>query len=206
MGTSLERNGASADRVSGGQPDPAANVAGEPVIRLARLEDAATIGDLHVRSWQAGYAGILPASVLDRLSPERRARYWHDTIANQLARPTTEQTWVVEEAGRVVGFAASGKARDADLPNGAGEFHAIYLAPEAWSRGLGGRLFDHTVEHLEALGFDPLVLWVIGTNERARAIYGRRGWQPDGTRRTLDFDGTPVDELRYRRAMADRDR
>lgn len=178
----------------------------EAVIRLARSDDAAAIGDLHVRSWQVAYAGIIPATVLDRLSPTRRAAYWREVIARQTARPGPERTWVVEVGGRVLGFAASGTARDDDVPVGTGEFHAIYLAPEAWSRGLGGRLFEHTVEQLDALGFDPLVLWVIGTNARARAFYERRGWQPDGTCRTLDFDGTPIDEVRYRRAMATPDR
>jgi GNAT superfamily N-acetyltransferase len=178
----------------------------EVVIRVARINDADSIGDLHVRSWQVGYAGIIPATVLDRLSPTRRAAYWRDAIARQTARPGSEKTWVVEVDGRVLGFAASGVARDDDVPVGAGEFHAIYLAPEAWSQGLGGRLFEYTVEQLDALGFDPLVLWVIGTNERARAFYERRGWQPDGACRTLDFDGTPIDEVRYRRVMPTPDR
>ena len=178
----------------------------QPVIRLARTEDAGAIGDLQVRSWQAAYAGIVPASVLDRLSPDRRARFWSEAIARQLVTPGSERTWVIEEDRQVVGFASSGKARDDDLSEGTGELHAIYLAPEAWSRGLGGRLLEHTVMELEALKLDPLVLWVIATNERARSLYERYGWHPDGARRPLDFDGTPVDEIRYRRVMGTPDR
>lgn len=188
--------------VTGREPDAPA----DPVIRLARTDDAETIGDLHVRSWQAAYAGIVPASVLDRLSPDRRARFWSEAIARQLVNPGSERTWVIEEDRQVVGFASSGKARDDDLSEGTGELHAIYLAPEAWSRGLGGRLLEHAVMELEALKLDPLVLWVIATNERARGLYERYGWHPDGARRPLDFDGTPVDEIRYRRVMGTPDR
>ncbi|MFB9446981.1 hypothetical protein Dvina_25355 [Dactylosporangium vinaceum] len=37
------------------------------------------------------------------------------------------------------------------------------------------------------------------TNEAARRFYEAGGWHPDGTTRTEDFDGEPVEELRYRR-------
>ena len=170
----------------------------EVVLRVARIDDSEAIGSLHVRSWQAAYAGRLPAAVLDKLSPSRRAATWRDTIARQAANPAAGRTWVIEQDRAVVGFAEAGRARDDDMPAGSGEVHAIYLAPEAWSQGLGGRLFDHAVDDLVAGGFDPLVLWVLAENERARQFYERRGWLPDGSCRTLDFDGTPVDELRYR--------
>lgn len=178
----------------------------DPIVRHARIDDAETIGELHVRSWQAAYQGVIPAPVLDRLSPARRAAYWRETIARQSAGNGTERTWVIEENGTVVGVAEGGRARDDDAPPGAGELHAIYLAPEAWSRGLGGQLFEAAVEELAAAPFDPLILWVLSTNERARNFYERHGWVPDGTCRQLDFDGMPVEEIRYRRVTSYPDR
>lgn len=179
----------------------------DPIVRHARIEDADTIGELHVRSWQSAYDGLLPATVLQRLSPTRRAAYWRDTIARQTAGAGgSERTWVIEEDGVVVGMADGGRARDGDAPPGAGELHAIYLAPEAWSRGLGSQLFEEAVGELAAANFDPLILWVLSSNERARAFYERHGWVADGTCRQLDFDGTPVDEMRYRRVIAGQDR
>ena len=34
---------------------------------------------------------------------------------------------------------------------------------------------------LRAAGFTTAMLWVLGTNARARRFYERRGWRPDGT-------------------------
>ena len=36
-------------------------------------------------------------------------------------------------------------------------------------------------------------------NARARGVYKAAGWRPDGAVRTLDFDGTPIEEIRDRR-------
>jgi len=38
-----------------------------------------------------------------------------------------------------------------------------------------------------------------GEGSRVRA-YERGGFRPDGAVRTLDVDGTPIEEIRYRRA------
>jgi RimJ/RimL family protein N-acetyltransferase len=40
---------------------------------------------------------------------------------------------------------------------------------------------------------------VLTDNVRARRFHEAAGWRADGTVRVLDFDGTPIDELRYRR-------
>ncbi len=105
---------------------------------------------------------------------------------------------MVEDAGAVVGFASTRPSREDDTPLGAGELHSIYLAPAAWSRGLGSRLLATAVDDLHERGFAPLVLWVIEGNVRGRQFYERAGWRPDGGRQPIDFDGTPVDEIRYR--------
>jgi GNAT superfamily N-acetyltransferase len=105
---------------------------------------------------------------------------------------------VVEEAGCVRGFATTRPGRDDDLPPGAGEVHSIYLAPEAWNRGLGSALLATASDDLRSRGFSPLVLWVIEANAGARRFYERAGWRLDGARQPIDFDGVPVDEVRYR--------
>jgi GNAT superfamily N-acetyltransferase len=104
---------------------------------------------------------------------------------------------VVERDGRVIGFAATGPARDDDAVTGSGEVMAIYLDPGAWSTGVGRRLFAAAVDDLQRRGFGPLVLWVLTANARGRRFYGAAGWRSDGTNRMLDFDGTPIEEIRY---------
>ena len=83
-----------------------------PTVRLARPEDAAAIADAHVRGWLTAYRGFLPDAVLDGLSVDRRTTHWRETIASEASADSVGRTWVVEEAGVVRGFAATGPIRD----------------------------------------------------------------------------------------------
>ena len=169
------------------------------VVRGATPADADGIGGVHVRSWQAAYVGLVPQRILDDLSVRQRAGSWRGVIE----RGGAERVWVVEEGARVRGFASVGPARDEDLPAGSGELYAIYLEPEAWSIGLGRQLFATATADLRERGFRPLTLWVLTDNERGRRFYEAAGWRHDGTRRVLDFDGTRIEEIRYRPASSD---
>ena len=89
-------------------------------------------------------------------------------------------------------------AESAPPPPGAGEVYAIYLSPEARGVGHGRTLFGHVVSDLQARGFDPVVVWVFEANTVARRFYEAAQFRADGTRSTIDFDGLPIDEIRYR--------
>ena len=151
-----------------------------------------------MRAWRVAYRGIVPDAILDGLSIERRQAFWARRIdAPEGEPPGDGRIWVVEETQRVLGFATTRRCPDADVGSATGEVHSIYLAPEAWGRGLGPQLLAAAVDDLHARGFAPLVLWVIEANVRGRRFYERLGWIPDGARQPIDFDGTPVDEIRY---------
>lgn len=170
------------------------------VIREASTPDAAAIADLHVRAWQTAYRGIVPDAILDGFSIDARRDFWTRALTRAATDPADEsRIWVVQEAGVVRGFAATRPSRDEDAVAGTGEVHSIYLAPEAWGRGLGTALLEHAAADLRARAFTPLVLWVIEANTRGRRFYERAGWRPDGARQPIDFDGVLVDEIRYMR-------
>jgi GNAT superfamily N-acetyltransferase len=157
------------------------------------------MGDLHVRSWRVAYRGIVPDAILDGMSIEGRREFWARAIAQAAAEPSRQaRIWVVEAAGAVLGLATTRPCADEDAPPGTGELHSIYLAPEAWSRGLGSALLATAVDDLRRRGYTPLVLWVIEANGRGRRFYERAGWRPHGARQPIDFDGVAVDEIRYR--------
>jgi hypothetical protein len=46
------------------------------IVRDAELRDARGIAEVHVRSWQAAYAGIIPDEELARLSVDQREQFW----------------------------------------------------------------------------------------------------------------------------------
>ena len=100
----------------------------------------------------------------------------------------------------MVGYALVGSCADADAV-GLGEVQAIYLSPGARGRGFGRTMVDAAAERLDRAGFSAAVLWVLTDNHPARRVYERSGFTLDGAARMLDFDGIPVEELRYRRAI-----
>ena len=177
----------------------------QPNVRLARPDDAEAIADAHVRGWLTAYRGLVPDSILDNLSIERRATFWRDTITWETAAESAEapaRTWVVEEAGTVRGFASTGATGAiGERPDGlasAGEIFAIYLMPEARGRGLGRALFGHVVEDLRLRGFQPIVVWVFEANGDSRRFYEAAGFTADGARQSVDFGEVSLPEIRYR--------
>ena len=128
-----------------------------------------------------------------------RTDFWTNALRHAEFEPAgDERVWVVEVRGRVTGFATTRACRDEGVAPGTGEVHSIYLAPESWSKGLGTQLLRSAVADLHGRQFDPIVLWVIEANVRGRRFYEREGWQLDGARQPIDFDGVLVDEIRYR--------
>ncbi|MEU8638826.1 GNAT family N-acetyltransferase [Amycolatopsis sp. NPDC048633] len=153
-------------------------------IRDAEVADAPAIGEVHVASWQAAYAGLMPDDFLAGLSAESRAESWARRIG------AGGPVLVAEEDGVIAGFAAYGDGR----------LYALYLLPEYWGRGLGRALHDRVVDELSG---DSVVLWVLSTNERAKAFYVRQGWVDDGATQTetIDEGRVTLEERRFRRSL-----
>ena len=167
-----------------------------PALRVATSDDASAIARIRVDSWRAAYAGIVPARILERMD----AAAFAPRLALRLGG-ADHGTLVAQAAGgAVVGFVIAGPSRDEDA-RGAGEIEAIYLAPGARGRGIGAALLEAACASLADRGFGNVVLWVLTANAPARRFYERHGFARDGGAQMLDFDGTPIEEIRYRRAV-----
>ena len=171
-----------------------------PTVRPATADDAAAIATVRTRGWQSGYAGIMPAAVLDALRPEVSP-----SLAHRLTNPRPDSPCLVAERdGAVVGFVTAGPYRieqhpDVLDPSLGGEIYAIYVDPDHWRSGAGAALLPAAVDRLHAAGLAPVRLWVLTDNARARRFYESYGFAPDGAHEPFTVsDGTRVDELRYR--------
>ncbi|MEV4622899.1 GNAT family N-acetyltransferase [Asanoa sp. NPDC049573] len=173
-------------------------------IRRQRLDDAAEVAGVHVRAWQAGYAGIIPKDVLDALDPDTfaaRRRQWHG--AKEF------ETLVAVDDRAIVGFTTVGQYRNqqdrTDLVPGVGEVLAIYLEPNRVGTGLGRTLMAAGLAELDDRGFRTVRLWVLEDNTRARRFYEKAGFQPDGERNTYDVvsggETLRLPEIRYTRTI-----
>lgn len=161
-------------------------------IRRASVADAQSIANVHVLSWQQGYAGIVPAEFLAGLDPEKRAAQWVEHLNDEAS-----SVWVAHGYGRVFGFSSIGPSRDEDAEANTQEIYTIYLDPEAWGTGVARELMHTMLEPLSQA--DPVTLWVLAENERARRFYQRHGFSADGVERLDDFSGSGLLEVRLRR-------
>ena len=170
-----------------------------PAVRLATIEDAEAIAAIHIAGWRSAYRGLVPDAILDGFAIDERTERWRRILGSRTA-DDPRRTWIIATDRDVHGFAATGPGRDesAPPPAGAGEVEAIYLAPATVGRGVGRILFAHAVRDLVDRGYDPIVVWVFEANARGRRFYEAAGFRADGTRHVIDFDGTPVPEVRFR--------
>ncbi|WP_299027010.1 GNAT family N-acetyltransferase [uncultured Thermanaerothrix sp.] len=161
-------------------------------IRLATPADAWGIAQVHVDTWRAAYAGLLPASVLAQLSVAKDARQIREWIAQP--RPGSFW-WVAEKAGRIVGFASGGPERSGDAIY-RGEIYALYVLPAFQRHGIGTRLVVASAQALLQHGLTSMLIWVLAENTPARAFYARLGGQPV-REQTLTIGGTSLVEVGY---------
>ncbi len=149
-------------------------------VRPACGQDAGAIAGVHVETWQAAYAGLLPQGVLDGLSQRRQTRRWRRAIHN----PEGELGQVfVADADGIAGFGSANR--------GTGEITTLYVHPEAQRRGIGRLLFVRMAEFLDG----PVSLWVLDGN-LAAGFYARLGGRP-GIHATVERWGLKLGRTQY---------
>jgi GNAT superfamily N-acetyltransferase len=130
-------------------------------VRLARLDDAPAIAEVHVASWRTTYKGIFSDTLLDSLSVNKREQSWRETLA--LPEPNSVTLVACHGDGSIVGFISGGAERTGRLGY-EGELYAIYLLQLAQRQGLGTLLVQHFVRELRARGFGSMAVWVLAAN------------------------------------------
>ncbi|MEW6404433.1 MAG: GNAT family N-acetyltransferase [Chloroflexota bacterium] len=161
-------------------------------VRRASLADAEAIARIHVGSWQEAYRGVIPDSVLDRLSVDARLTQWRTSLAD----PNDEyhRVFVGEVDGDILGFVSYGAERESD-PVYRGELFAIYIMRSGHRRGLGRRLVAAVAQSLLDIGLSSMLVWVLGKNP-ARGFYERLG----GVylrEKPIEIGGTSLREVAY---------
>ncbi|MCC7427353.1 MAG: GNAT family N-acetyltransferase [Alphaproteobacteria bacterium] len=167
-------------------------------IRRARPQDAEAIASAHVAAWRSAYAGILPDFYLAGMSERRQARQWRhalewprqgaavfvavasgedlppDAPADGFLPPGSDPS-AAEPPGAVVGYASAGRLRRSPLGLARlGEIETLYVLDDYRERGLGRRLMRAAAAHLNAVGCDAALLWVLCANQ-ARFFYRHLG-------------------------------
>jgi len=139
-------------------------------IRTATPAEAAGMARVKVEGWRAAYGHILPRAFLDSLSVEGERAQWETGINTY---PATFR--VAAQGDQVLGYVVTGAAAEPEAPR-EGEVFALYVLPERWGTGIGGRLMVQGLADLRDSGFASAVLWVFEENRRTRAFYERTGF------------------------------
>ncbi len=160
------------------------------IIRQADIDDALAIATIHVRSWQYAYRDFLPEDQLDSLSIPQREQQWLRNL--DPANPV--ETVVIEEDGKVVGFASWGIIPDSQ-PVTAMLF-SMYLDPGVMGKGYGSALMQAVEVDMIAAGALRGTLHVLRENTPTRTFYERHGWEAipesDQTETFYDIDVNTV--------------
>ncbi len=166
-------------------------------IRYAAMEDIHGMGIVYVDTWKAAYQGIIPQEFLDGLTASR----WEDRYRQTLGKEGLSNAAVLLLDGQVIGVSSFMKTRDADLADEYGEIISIYVLPEYWHMGFGRLMLDWVTRELKKLGFTDCALWTLEDNLRAQRAYERFGFARDGARKSQEFCGKNVWEIRYRKKI-----
>ena len=163
------------------------------IVRDALVADAAGIARVHVETWRAAYAGIVPDAVLAGLSIEQRTQRWQESIANL---PADHYCFVAAAGdGQVVGFASGGPELRED-PYYKGELYALYVLPQYQGRGMGRALLQAGAAWLRQRGFSNMLIWVLKDNQAGRAFYAALGGRPV-REMPIAIGGTLLQEVGY---------
>jgi ribosomal protein S18 acetylase RimI-like enzyme len=163
-----------------------------PVIRRAVAADAATVGRIHVESWNVAYRGIMPDDVIARTDLAYRTRFWAERLADR-----EWPVFLMEENAEAVAFCQMIPTKDPDDdPARVGHITSLHVLPHLRGTGYGRQLIEYVFAEFRRRGFAAVTLWVLKENWKARRFYEKFGFELDGGKRT--YPGTSVPEVRYR--------
>ena len=167
-------------------------------VRPAIARDAKSIAEIHVATWQAAYADLMPADYLASVNVEKRFAFWREAI--EFSDP---QLLVALDGEKIVGFVGFDRSRDAGSKSSTGEIWAMYVSPAHWGMGLGLALWDGAREGLKEEGCTQVTLWVLLKNERALRFYedgaGFKREMP--SLKTVAFGSVRLEEIRLKRPL-----
>lgn len=164
-------------------------------IRYATINDARILAQIHSTSWKVAYKGIVPNSVLDNITVEKREKHFEQALKEE-----REKNAIIFKGNKPAGLICIGKCRDSDQDDSCGEIWGIYLHPDYWNMGIGLVLLKWGLDELTKKGYKKATLWVLEDNLSARKFYEKAGFKHDGLIKEIKV-GKVLNEYRYEIAL-----
>jgi len=135
----------------------------------------------------------MPDEYLDGLDPAKRAAAWSKNAAD-----SQRVVLVASDAEDVVGVCSLLPSRDGDAGSDVAEITAIYVEPKRFRSGIGRALVERALDAARARAFREVTLWVLDTNDGARAFYEECGFRSDGGEKDEKIADFSIRVLRFR--------
>lgn len=174
-------------------------------VRPAVVDDAAEIARIQVETWRTAYREILPAAVLEGLTPELVATEWAQAVGNP---PSSRHRVLVATEGEWrVGFAVSTPAEDLQPddpdPERTTALGLMLVEPRWGRRGHGSRLLAAVTDLAWNDGMTRAIVWIPEADEVTRDFLVSTGWAPDGLVRAMDTGAGELREIRLHTEFGD---
>ena len=162
------------------------------IVRRATVDDASSIARVHVETWRASYAGILPDSALVKMSADRQRSSWSRVLNRREGHQTV---LVAEAASGVIGFGSCGSMRAGSGLAYRGEVFTLYVDTDHQGQGAGKGLLAALFRSLIEQGMNSALLWVLAANP-AQFFYQAMGGNRVAERHELLW-GATLPEIGY---------
>lgn len=129
------------------------------MIKPVTQSDIMEAAIIHAESWKESHKGICSAEFIVSHTPERQKNY----LESQIAKGA--QLYLLIDR-KPVGIVS---VHDNVIEN-------LYVLPEEQNKGYGTQLLTFAVGKCTK----PPTLWILSTNNRAKRLYERNGFQPTG--------------------------
>jgi RimJ/RimL family protein N-acetyltransferase len=163
-------------------------------VRVAQVEDADALGEIHAASWAAAYAPFFAPEFARRNIEDRRHGRWPKRLADGLGSVLLAE---VDGRPRALSWYLPSATRA-----GLGEINGFYGHPDGWGSGVAAALMAETLLRLRAAGFRRVHLWTVRDTPQSRRFYAKCGFTESGATRRYDFgEGNALDQVEYEREL-----
>ncbi len=122
------------------------------MIRMANFNDANTIADILVDTWQNAYSEIVDLDYLKRLSKEKYYRIFKDIIEEN-----KQTVFVYEASNQIIGF-ISGKTQNGLYDS---EVIGLYIHPGNQRKRIGSKLLYQMKNHFRISNCKNMIIWTL---------------------------------------------
>jgi L-amino acid N-acyltransferase YncA len=157
-------------------------------LRPARVEDAAAIARVHIRSWREAFSPMLTAEQIAAkdLDEASQTSIWTKRLNDEEGK--SRFTFVAEEAS-ILAYITGCESREAFEGYDA-ELHQIYILQEAQRKGLGRELVTLQARTFVEQGYHSMLVWVMTQNPAVAFYRDALGGQFLEERPILEVNGS----------------